>query len=174
MDALYRLLRQIGSVASQHGMSAYIVGSAKWVPASHDHVGYFDDGRLLKLSPIGVPSRPLLEIELNDGLRLYKHIDSELTRRYKGRSITTKWVIGFIEANAENAQHISDNQPTPKSEPEPEPEPPPKYVQYTQKERDGLHKTRREVICQCRGNNEDCRSCFGSGHYTVDGLGNRV
>lgn len=170
MDDLESLLEQIMPVASQHGMSAYIVGSANWVPAIYDDDGYLDDGRLLKLSPIGVPSRPLLEIEMSNGLRLYKHKDSALTRQYKGRSITPKWVLGFIEANAEIAQHISNNPPAPK----PRPEPPPKSAPYTQQELYSLQKERNEVSCQCRGMTEDCRRCFGSGHYTVDGLGNRV
>ncbi len=170
MDALESLLEQITPVASQHGMDAYIVGSAYWVPATYDHDAYLEVGRLLKLSPAGVPSRPLLEIEMIDGLRLYKHKDSTLTREYKGRSITSKWILGFIAANAEAAQHISKNPPAPKYEPEPPPNPAP----YTQKELDDLHIERHEVSCSCRGVTESCGRCYGSGRYTVDGLGNRV
>ena len=170
MDALDSLLEQIIPVASQHGMDAYIVGSVSWVPATYDHDGYLDDGRLLKLSPAGVPSRPLLAIELSDGLRLYKHKDSALTRQYKGRSITPKWVLGFIAANIDTARHIHNDPPAPKSEPEPRPSP----AAYTQQELDELHQERHEVSCSCGGTAENCGRCYGSGRYTVDGLGNRV
>jgi hypothetical protein len=169
MDALDSLLEQIKPVASEHGMDAYIVGSVRWVPPTDHHDGYVDDGRLLKLAPIGVPSRPLLEIEQNNGLRLYKHRDAAATRQYKGRPISAKWVFGFISANSELARQLSNAQPPPKPS-----EPPPPPMPYSQQELDALHRERHEQSCSCRGMSENCPRCYGSGKYVVDGLGNRV
>lgn len=170
MDVLDTLLGQIRTVASEHSMDAYIVGSLSWVPASDDHDGYLDDGRLLKLSPAGIPSRLLLEVELRNGLRLYRHRDTELTNQYKGRRITPKWVLDFIIANSELARQLSSNPPQLKPAPEPSPSP----VSYSQQELDDLHQERREVNCACGGMVENCTRCYGSGIYIVDGLGKRV
>ena len=170
MDALDSLLEKITPAAREHGMDAYIVGSIRWVPPTDYHEGYVDDGRLLKLAPIGVPGRPLVEIEVRNGTRLYKHRDPALTRQYKGRFINVKWVLGFISANSELARQLSSITPPPN--PSVEPAPPP--MPYSQQELDALHEKRHEQSCSCQGTNESCPRCYGSGKYMVDGFGNRV
>ena len=168
MDALDSLLEQITQAATDRGMDAYIVGSQAWVPPTHDQDGYWNDGRLLKLSPTDMRTRPLLEVELAGCLRLYKHRDLQLTREHKGRPLSTKWVLGFIEYNSALAkQLLADQQP-----PTEQPEVP--HLPYTTEELDALHAERNLINCSCRGTHEDCPRCYGFGSYLVDGLGNRV
>ena len=169
MDALDQLLSQTEQAATNHGMRAYMVGSKMWVPPSYDHDGYFDDGRLLKICPAGVPTCPLLEIELDLCLRIYKHRNSELTAAYKGRSITSAWVINFIVANAATAADIIANRPIVPALPEPTP---PKLL--APEDLEAIRNERKVVSCPCGGVSENCVRCYGSGFYTADGFGNRV
>ncbi|WP_416262349.1 hypothetical protein [Gibbsiella quercinecans] len=173
MDALDFLLEKIKPIASEHGINTYIVGSLQWVSPSDfilDDDSYIDDGRLLKLSPIGIPSMPLLEIELNNGLRLYKHRDQALTLQYKGKSIGVKWVIGFILANSKLVQQIRNTHSlhittiAPTSHP----------IPFSSQELNSLREERRGQVCSCQGMNENCSRCQGNGKYLVDGLGNSV
>jgi predicted nuclease with TOPRIM domain len=41
-------------------------------------------------------------------------------------------------------------------------------------ERERLTHLRRTMVCSCAGAVENCRRCFGSGKYEVDGYGNPV
>lgn len=171
LDALDYLLRDVTAHAAANGMQAYVVGSASWVPATYEHDGYLDDGRLLKISPKDVPSWPLLEVELNGYLRLYKHRDSELTRQYKGRRLTADWVLKFISANTTLAAEISANRAKSlPAEPVSAPEPPP----LSPADAESLYKERITVQCSCGGRIEDCNRCYGSGSYVVDGFGHSV
>lgn len=85
-------------------------------------------GGLLKVSPKGVPSKILLELEqesitLDDerivygDICLYKHKDKNLSMEYKGRKISNKWVLSFLSHNCNEAMsltnHFNDN-PAPK------------------------------------------------------------
>lgn len=169
MDALDQLLSQTEQVATNHGMHAYMVGLRMWVPPSYDHDGYFEDGRLLKICLVGVPTCPLLEIELDVCLRIYKHRNSELTAAYKGRSITSEWVINFIIANAATAAGIVASRPTAPALPEPAP---PKLLSPAELE--AIRNERKVIPCPCHGVSENCVRCYGSGFYTADGFGNLV
>jgi hypothetical protein len=171
MDELERLLVEISVVAARHGMSAAIVGSCGWIsPMTSYEPGYYDDGRLLKLTPEGVPNRPLLEIELHlSRLRIYKHRELGLTERFKGRDITVKWVAAFIEANAALAQQLREEGA--RVAPNESPSIPPPWAP---EELRALRTERHPINCSCGGVNELCARCFGSGTYTVDGLGGPV
>lgn len=169
MDALDQLLSQTEQTAANHGMHAYMVGSKIWMSPSYDHDGYFDDGRLLKICPVGVSTCPLLEIELEVCLRIYTHRNSELTAAYKGRSITSEWVINFIVANAGTAADIVANRPIARPPPEPIPPKP-----LAPEELEAIRNERKVVSCPCGGVSENCVRCYGSGFYTADGFGNRL
>jgi hypothetical protein len=170
MDALDTLFGQIVAVAAQHDMDATIVGGRRWVPSTAEEAGYFDDGRLLKLHPKGVPSRQLLEIELDQTLRIYKHRELGLTEQFKGRSVTVRWVLGFIAANAVLARQVSqDRERTPTINESVAPPTP-----FAPEELQALQAERHSVSCFCRGLFETCLRCYGTGAYVVDGLGNPV
>lgn len=169
MDALDQLLSQTEQTATNHGMHAYMVGSKMLIPPSYDHDGYLDDGRLFKICPVGVPTYPLLEVELEVCLRIYKHRNSELTATYKGRRITSEWVVNFIIANAATAADIIANRPiTPYRTKATSPKPLPP------EEGEAMRNERKVVSCPCGGVSENCVRCCGSGFYTADGFGNRV
>ena len=169
MDALELLLSQTEQTATNHGMQAYIVGSKRWVSSIYKFDGYFDDGRLLKICPVGVPTCPLLEIEMAWCLRIYKHRNAELTAIYKGRNITSKWVINFIVANAARAADIVINRPISPTFPEPTL---PRLL--APDEMETIRNERKVVSCSCGGVSENCVRCYGSGLYMINGFGNRV
>jgi hypothetical protein len=170
MDALDTLMRAISDTAVQHGMEATMVGSRRWISATADEPGYTDDGRLLKLIPRGVPTRPLLEIELDGATpRIYKHRESDLTARFKGRAVTATWVAGFISANSALAHELLSNHAVPRT-PQRASEPQP----FVPMEWAALHAERHTVTCSCGGRTETCSRCFGTGTYQVDGLGNAI
>ncbi len=39
----------------------------------------------------------LLEVELNNGLKLYKHRTVSLTQQHKGHIVNVEWINGFIK-----------------------------------------------------------------------------
>lgn len=172
MDALERLLERIKPIAEAAGMVAVMVGTIRWVETNDPDAGYgyIDDGRLLKIYPAGVPSRLILVIEYQDGLRLYRHRSQDLTSEFKGRKVTEEWVVGFISANEGLAREIVAEVASSSRE-QPIQKPP---APFTQSEIEGLRAQRSVVSCSCGGMAENCNRCFGRGSYVVDGLGNAV
>jgi len=172
LDALDNLLCEVSAHATANGMHAYLVGSIASVPPTYEHDGYVDDGRLVKICPSDVPNYPLLEIELNGYLRLYKHRDSDLTRHYKGRRVTVEWVKQFISANAPLAAEIIANRIKASAPEQSSVSEPPRSLSLEDVE--SLHKERIQIQCPCGGRNENCNRCYGSGSYMVDGFGHSV
>lgn len=170
VDRLSMLLEVVKDVAESCGMEARIVGHSGWVPATEEHAGYFDDGRLLKLVPKGNPSRLLLEVELSNGvLRLYRHRTPALTGLYRGAALSNGWVLGFIRANEALARDWSHQEV-----PEPQFKEQVTLGPLSNEEVSQRRQERVEVRCGCGGQNERCMRCFGSGRYVLDGFGNRV
>lgn len=159
-------------------MEAFIIGSK----AHYQGDEYWPDGRLLKICPKGVRTRVLLEVEASwSGLdprpwnhyKLYRHRTSELTDKYKGRLISTEWVIEFIRNNKSLAAKIASTHQ--ESEPKPDsgaatPAPVSMSDEELQRRRDERHT----VVCFCRGEVESCVYCYGAGHYQTDGFGKRM
>ncbi|HTV84209.1 MAG TPA: hypothetical protein VME63_02320 [Dyella sp.] len=174
MDAIAMLHQHLTAIAAQHGMEATMHGHKQWVPATRDESAYWDDGRLLKLTPTRVPSRPLLELEQDDQgvVRIYKHRESDLTAAFKGRAVTFDWVVAFIAANADAARRLSGrgapSEPRARTHVLPTP-PAPAAGSW-----EILQAERHQVACACQGRNDACARCDGRGTYQVDGLGNPV
>jgi len=51
----------------------------------------------LKLSRSDDKTHVLLEVELNNGLKLYKHRTVSLTQQHKGHIVNVEWINGFIK-----------------------------------------------------------------------------
>ena len=174
MDLLEHLLVSIQYLAKANGMQVYIVGAR-----SSDADG--KDGRLLKICPTGILSRVLIEIEADwSMIRLYRHRTKELTRKYKGRPLSTKWLQQFIKENRPLALQLIEentfghaniddideehNRPLLKSQ----------IADQNVKEHLPLRQQRIVHLCSCRGEVEKCIRCFGSGSYATDEFGNPV
>jgi hypothetical protein len=54
-----KLLSEVSKVAIENSMEAYVIGS----PPHYVHDEYIPDGRLLKLCPMSVKTRILLELD---------------------------------------------------------------------------------------------------------------
>jgi hypothetical protein len=64
-------------------------------------------GGRLKFTPRGVYRRVLLELELRafqDAVVIYRHRTSELTYKYKGKAVSTPWVLSFLEQYSSEAK----------------------------------------------------------------------
>jgi len=57
----------------------------------------------LKLSRSDDKTHVLLEVELNNGLKLYKHRTVSLTQQHKGHIVNVEWINGFIKTNGDNS-----------------------------------------------------------------------
>ena len=51
----------------------------------------------MKLSRSDDKTHVLLEVELNNGLKLYKHRTVSLTQQHKGHIVNVEWINGFIK-----------------------------------------------------------------------------
>ena len=89
-------------------------------------------GELLKFTPKKVYTHLMLELEevnkevytqldeqpsFQNYIVIYQHRNSELTTKYKGKTVSKKWVLGFLQTHAIEAKKISENyDPPPKRE----------------------------------------------------------
>lgn len=163
------LLDRIKHIADECGMDVFVVGSK----AHYKGDEFWPDGRLLKICPKGVRSRVLIEIEAGSGgYLIYKHRTSELTARYKGRKISSDWLVDFVKHNQAFAKDIAAANPPP--EPPPSIEPAQGAKPMSQDEIEKRKQERHIVRCFCRGEVEDCAYCNGAGFYETDGLGRRT
>ncbi|OUR67040.1 hypothetical protein A9Q80_05530 [Cycloclasticus sp. 46_83_sub15_T18] len=92
-DALKILKRSVTKVATECNIETRVLGG------------------LLKFTPIGVYDKVLLELEQPSyGYEtvIYKHRDSALTSEHKGKSVSKKWVIGFLKHNSIDAKRLID------------------------------------------------------------------
>ncbi len=88
--SLFKLLEDILPTAQQLGYDAMMIGG------------------LLKIYPRGTKGRAMLGLSGKNGVIIVDtHRTDDLTRRYKGRIVTKKWVIGFLEANRDVATERS-------------------------------------------------------------------
>ena len=167
MNTLERMLQTVIPLAAEHGMDAYIVGT--------HHYGE-EDGRLLKVSPVGIRLYAMLELESTwPVVRLYRHRNDELTSQYRGRVVNVEWLKEFIIQNHQLAVRLAREwQSQILERPESQFRQPlrrntPKTVEMDPQTR---KKTRLVISCSCHGEVEGCSKCYGSGTYTVDGYGN--
>lgn len=66
-------------------------------------------GGLLKLTPLGLYTKVLLELmqpDFKNYLVIYKHRNSQLTSEHKGKAVSTKWVLGFLKHHSSEAQDL--------------------------------------------------------------------
>lgn len=165
MDVLQQLLEAVRSEATANGMEVYITGAS---PGE----GELEDGRLLKLCPTGLRTDVLIEIELhNFKPRIYHHRTNELTRLYRGRTVSQEWLRKFIAHNRELAQGLVEHSNANAAAASPSAA---EAQQQPPRDARALKDQRLVVTCGCRGEVENCLRCFGSGSYTVDGYGNAV
>ena len=169
MTTLERMLHAVIPLAAEHSMDAYIVGTYQYGE---------EDGRLLKVSPAGIRSYALLELESTwPAVRLYRHRNDELTAQYRGRVVNLDWLKDFIVQNHELAVQLAREgqfQITEQTESQfrqPLRRNTPKKDEVDPETR---KKTRLVISCSCHGEIEGCSKCYGSGTYTVDGYGNPV
>lgn len=165
-----KFVSEVSKVASENCMEAYIIGS----PPHYLNDEYIPDGRLLKLCPVGVKTRVLLELDFwGRSARIYRHRDYELTQKYRGRAVGFEWITGFILANKIVAEEIvhQRGQLTAVAE-SPAPTVPKRSL--TVEEIAAMELVCNNVFCSCNGMNENCGRCLGSGSYLVDGFGRIV
>lgn len=156
MDLLEKTLENIKDLAQEKNLYAYISGKKNKIFLENSSHRYcIDDGRLLKLSRMNDKKCVLLEIELNNGLKLYKHRTEVLTRKYKGRSVSLEWIKGFINANKDTSILLDTKNPN----------------QLEEKDLRDIYKqtfnTVDTIFCkQCGGDgglNGRCPRCSGNG-----------
>lgn len=128
--------------------------------------------KLLKIYPRSVKSEALLIVEIFENrLKLYSHRTSELTRAHKGKQITEKWIIDFINNNEEVARKItlahSPAQPKAGTASR-------EYSPLSQEEVQTKKSERNRVSCSCLGEVENCAHCFGQGYYVTNGFGKKI
>jgi hypothetical protein len=66
-------------------------------------------GGLLKFTPTGVYNNVFLELEqpdLENVSVIYKHKNSQLTSDHKGKAVSEKWVVGFLQYHANEAEQL--------------------------------------------------------------------
>ncbi len=66
-------------------------------------------GRLLKFTPLGVFTKVLLELEQsnsNKSLLIYKHRNRQLTSEHKGKAVSIKWIIAFLNYHSSEAKDL--------------------------------------------------------------------
>jgi hypothetical protein len=171
MNTLQRMLQTVIPLAAEHSMDAYIVGT--------HHFGE-EDGRLLKVSPVGIRSYTLLELESTwPAVRLYRHRNDELTSQYRGRVVNLEWLKEFIIQNHQLAVRLAREwQSQVHEQPVSQFRQPLRRSTGTPKKDEvdpqTRKKTRLVISCSCHGEVEGCSKCYGSGTYTVDGYGNAV
>lgn len=83
-------------------------------------------GGLLKITPKDVLSKVFLELEqetivldednmVYGDIQLYRHKDVEVSKKFRGRKISKKWVLGFLSYNSNEAIKLTkerkDNPP---------------------------------------------------------------
>lgn len=64
-------------------------------------------GGLLKFTPAGVYTRVLLELEQPASANyavIYRHRTAKLTSKNKGKAVSARWVLGFLEHNSSEAK----------------------------------------------------------------------
>lgn len=89
VDSLISLKNAIGKEAEKLGFEIRLLGG------------------LLKFTPTGLYSKVYLELEqsgFTEKISIYKHRNHELTKAHKGKKITKKWVISFLQHNSSEAK----------------------------------------------------------------------
>ena len=110
-------------------------------------------GGLLKFTPFGVYSKVFLELEQPDFKNysvIYTHRTRELTSNYKGEPVSTKWVVGFLEANTTAAKEL-----VAKSEAQ-------SKITDEATKREDMQSKRRPAVTRV-----ECGSCHGEGRWRI-------
>jgi hypothetical protein len=169
------LLSDIEQQATKSGMEAYIVGSKGFFDAKSEM--WIPDGRLLKVCPVGVKTRVLLEIDNVSKFgkyKLFSHRTEELTREFRGRYVSVDWIIQFIKINEAVAKSISAKAKASAEFEEKEKSKKVVAKNLSDEEISEKKSQRLMVNCPCGGMNDRCNFCYGRGRYETNGLGTRL
>jgi hypothetical protein len=111
-------------------------------------------GGLLKFTPRGVCRRVLLELEqrafeeFQDAVVINSHGTSELTSKYKGKAVSTLWVLSFLEQYSSEAKEA---------------------IEQHQSEESQQQEAEREKASAARPPRVKCKGCGGESKWLTYG-----